>query len=105
MGGGGGGRVLVEVGEVGGGGVGGFLGVSFAVLRFPGGWGVFFFLGGGGFRWMQKGRGFFDRHIAFVREHGLAAAAERAKATTNFWHDPEAGPWAAVSERQRSRTT
>jgi pimeloyl-ACP methyl ester carboxylesterase len=49
----------------------------------------------GGYRWMLKGRGFFDRHIAFAREHGLAAAAKRACATTNFWHDPEAGPWAA----------
>ena len=49
----------------------------------------------GGYRWMLKGRGFFGRHIAFVREHGLEAAAERARATTNFWHDPEAGPWAA----------
>src|SRR5688500_15783095 len=42
----------------------------------------------GGYRWMLKGRGFFGRHIAFVREHGLAAVAERARATTNFWHDP-----------------
>ena len=56
----------------------------------------------GGYRWMLKGRGFFDRHIAFVREHGLAAAAERAKATTNFWHDPEAGPWAAPIRSDRA---
>lgn len=49
----------------------------------------------GGYRWMLKGRGFFDRHIAFVREHGLAAAAARAPAGKNFWHDPEAGPWAS----------
>ena len=59
----------------------------------------------GGYRWMKKARGFFDRHIAFVREHGLAAVAERAKATTNFWHDPEAGPWAAplLSDPQFAR--
>lgn len=49
----------------------------------------------GGYRWMQKARGFFDRHIAFVREQGLAAAVARAPAAKNFWHDPEAGPWAA----------
>lgn len=49
----------------------------------------------GGYRWMLKGRSFYDRHIEFVRNNGLAAAAARAPAGKNFWHDPEAGPWAA----------
>ncbi len=49
----------------------------------------------GGYRWMQKGRGFYDRHIEFVRNNGLAAAAARAPAGKNFWLDPEAGPWAS----------
>ena len=49
----------------------------------------------GGYRWMNKARGFFDRHIAYAREQGLGAVVKRAAKTTNFWHDPEAGPWAA----------
>lgn len=49
----------------------------------------------GGYRWMLKGRGFYDRHIEFVRSHGLAAAAARGQSGKNFWLDPEAGPWAA----------
>jgi pimeloyl-ACP methyl ester carboxylesterase len=49
----------------------------------------------GGYRWMMKGRGFYDRHIAFVRENGLKAAADRAGKGANFWLDPEAGPWAS----------
>jgi pimeloyl-ACP methyl ester carboxylesterase len=49
----------------------------------------------GGYLWMQKGRGYYDRHIAFVRQHGLAAAAARGPAGKNFWLDPEAGPWAS----------
>jgi pimeloyl-ACP methyl ester carboxylesterase len=79
--------------------VGGCMGVSVALaiaVRYPAVCsGLLLHWPVGGYRWMMKGRGFFDRHIAFVREHGLAAAAERAKGTTNFWHDPEAGPWAA----------
>jgi pimeloyl-ACP methyl ester carboxylesterase len=50
----------------------------------------------GGFRWRAKGRMNFDKHIAFAREHGLAAVAERARKATGFWADPESGPWAAV---------
>ncbi len=50
----------------------------------------------GGFRWRAKGRLNFDKHIAFAREHGLAAVAGRAKKATGFWADPESGPWAAV---------
>lgn len=49
----------------------------------------------GGYRWMLKGRGFYDRHIEFVRANGLAAAAARGPCGKNFWLDPEAGPWAA----------
>ena len=49
----------------------------------------------GGYLWMMKGRGFYERHIEFVRKNGLAAAAARGPAAKNFWLDPEAGPWAA----------
>ena len=49
----------------------------------------------GGYQWMMKGRGFYNRHIEFVRTHGLAAAAARGPAAKNFWLDPEAGPWAS----------
>ena len=47
----------------------------------------------GGYQWMQKGRGFYNRHIEFVRANGLATAAARGPAGKNFWLDPEAGPW------------
>jgi hypothetical protein len=40
-----------------------------------------------------KGVEFFDRHIQFVREHGLKACVERAPQGKNFWEDPEPGPW------------
>lgn len=50
----------------------------------------------GGYRWMKKGHANFDRHIAFARERGLAAVAERARQSKVFWNDPEAGPWSAV---------
>jgi pimeloyl-ACP methyl ester carboxylesterase len=79
--------------------VGGCMGVSVALafaVRYPAlceglllHWPV------GGYRWMNKARGFFDRHIAYAREQGLGAVVERAAKTTNFWHDPEAGPWAS----------
>lgn len=49
----------------------------------------------GGYRWRAKGQEFFSRHIAFARAMGLAAVVERARKTTNFWADPEAGPWAS----------
>ena len=49
----------------------------------------------GGYLWMQKGRTFYNRHIAFVKANGLAAAAERGTSGKNFWLDPEAGPWAS----------
>src|SRR5258708_5132770 len=49
----------------------------------------------GGHRWKNRTHLFFDRHIAYVREHGLEAV--RARATgKNFMGDPEAGPWASV---------
>jgi pimeloyl-ACP methyl ester carboxylesterase len=49
----------------------------------------------GGHRWKNRMHLFFDRHLAYVREHGLEAV--RARATgKNFMGDPEAGPWASV---------
>ena len=79
--------------------VGGCMGVSVALafaVRYPQRCaGLLLHWPVGGYRWMQKGRGFFDRHIAYAREYGLAAVTQRAQETTNFWHDPEAGPWAA----------
>jgi pimeloyl-ACP methyl ester carboxylesterase len=51
----------------------------------------------GGYRWMQKGRGFFDGHIAYAHEHGLAKALERAQELKTFWRgDPSGGPWSAA---------
>jgi pimeloyl-ACP methyl ester carboxylesterase len=51
----------------------------------------------GGYRWMLKGRGFFDGQIAYVREHGLAGVLERAKELKTFWRgDPSGGPWSAA---------
>jgi pimeloyl-ACP methyl ester carboxylesterase len=47
----------------------------------------------GGYRWMMKGRTFFQRHIDFVRAHGLAGVVARAPQGENFWLDPEIGPW------------
>jgi pimeloyl-ACP methyl ester carboxylesterase len=47
----------------------------------------------GGYRWRMKGRGFFQRHLDFVRANGLQAVAARAPRGGNFWLDPEIGPW------------
>jgi pimeloyl-ACP methyl ester carboxylesterase len=47
----------------------------------------------GGYRWMMKGRTFFQRHIEFVRAHGLKGVVARAPQGENFWLDPEVGPW------------
>ena len=47
----------------------------------------------GGFLWQKKGRTFFQRHIDFVRAHGMAAVIARAPQGENFWVDPEIGPW------------
>jgi pimeloyl-ACP methyl ester carboxylesterase len=47
----------------------------------------------GGYRWMMKGRTFFQRHIEFVRARGLGAVVARAPQGENFWLDPEIGPW------------
>ena len=50
----------------------------------------------GGYRWMMKGRDFFDDHIRYVREHGLKAALGRARELKTFWRgDPSGGPWSA----------
>jgi pimeloyl-ACP methyl ester carboxylesterase len=79
--------------------LGGCMGVSVALamaVKYPGACrGLLLHWPVGGYRWMLKGRDCFDRHIAFVREHGLAAVAARAPAGRNFWLDPEAGPWAS----------
>jgi pimeloyl-ACP methyl ester carboxylesterase len=50
----------------------------------------------GGLRWLNRGRTNFDRHIAFAREHGLLRVAERARQSSMFWSDPEAGPWSTA---------
>lgn len=51
----------------------------------------------GGFRWMHKGLTAFNTHLDFVRENGLAAAAERARKSRSFWRgEPQGGPWSAV---------
>lgn len=51
----------------------------------------------GGHRWIGKVHANFDRHIAFVRAHGLKAAADEAlKKRKNFHEEPEAGPWASA---------
>ena len=51
----------------------------------------------GGYRWMHKGRSFFDGHIAYIREQGLGAALECAKELKTFWRgDPRGGPWSAA---------
>jgi len=50
----------------------------------------------GGFRWLNRGRTLFDRHMAFVREHGFLRVAEQARQSSLFWSDPEAGPWSSV---------
>jgi len=50
----------------------------------------------GGFRWLTTGRMNFDRHITFARQHGLLAVVERARQSSLFWSDPEAGPWSSV---------
>jgi len=54
----------------------------------------------GGYRWMHKGLDAFNGHIEFVRQQGLAAAAERGKQEKTFWRgDPSAGPWAWTLSR------
>ncbi len=79
--------------------VGGCMGVSvaaaMAVLRPERCTGLLMHWPVGGYLWMLKGRGFYDRHIEFVRKNGLAAATARGPSGKNFWLDPEAGPWAA----------
>ena len=50
----------------------------------------------GGYRWMMKGREFFNRHLDFVRDHGLAAVVTRTPQNGNFWANPEYGPWVST---------
>jgi pimeloyl-ACP methyl ester carboxylesterase len=48
----------------------------------------------GGHRWFTRLRSFFDRHVAFTREHGLQEVVQRAQSQgKTFQDDPEAGPW------------
>jgi pimeloyl-ACP methyl ester carboxylesterase len=49
----------------------------------------------GGYRWKLRTHRFFDRHIAYARQHDLKAVRARAKGQ-NFMRDPEAGPWASA---------
>jgi len=49
----------------------------------------------GGYRWMVKARSNFDKHLAYLDQHGFAGVAARAKQSGLFWNDPEAGPWSA----------
>lgn len=49
----------------------------------------------GGHRWFTRLRGFFDRHAAFVREHGLPGVVQKVQGKS-FQDDPECGPWASV---------
>ena len=50
----------------------------------------------GGYHWLSRGRSNFDRHIAFVREHGLKGVADLARRSKIFWSDPDAGPWSSL---------
>jgi pimeloyl-ACP methyl ester carboxylesterase len=48
----------------------------------------------GGYKWSTRMAGFFDRHVAYVREHGLQAVRDRAlKEKKNFQDEPDLGPW------------
>ena len=54
----------------------------------------------GGARYRIKGRGRFADHVAFVKEHGLAAVvALVARDGKAFGADPRGGPWASVIGR------
>ncbi|MSQ70038.1 MAG: alpha/beta hydrolase [Betaproteobacteria bacterium] len=50
----------------------------------------------GGWRWMQSVHGMFQRHIDFVRAHGLAGLVARQPQADNFFLDPEMGPWGST---------
>ena len=51
--------------------------------------------GGARYRLTQHGR--FQRHAAFVAEHGMAAVADRARRSpSGFGADPPVGPWAGM---------
>ncbi len=47
----------------------------------------------GGYRWLLKGRNFFQRHMDFVKANGFAAVVKRAPEKRSFWEDAEIGPW------------
>lgn len=48
----------------------------------------------GGHRWFTRLRGFFDKHTAFVREHGLSGVVQKVSGKS-FQDEPECGPWAS----------
>jgi len=83
--------------------IGGCMGVSVAVAmaaHFPDRCrGLLLHWPVGGYRWYSKGHEFFSRHIAFARANGLRAVAERALKASNFWSDPESGPWTSQLAR------
>jgi pimeloyl-ACP methyl ester carboxylesterase len=47
----------------------------------------------GGYRWMSTMHEWFERHIRYVKQHGLPAVIERSRTGDNFFLDPEMGPW------------
>lgn len=49
----------------------------------------------GGHRWKNRMHQFFNRHIDYARQKGLAAVRDRASGK-NFMRDPETGPWATA---------
>ncbi|HSN19491.1 MAG TPA: alpha/beta hydrolase [Usitatibacter sp.] len=57
----------------------------------------------GGPKYRMKGQQRFAEHLAFVQQHGLAAAAELvAKEGKAFGADPRGGPWASVIRRDKT---
>ena len=50
----------------------------------------------GGVRWRLNGLERFQAHVSFVKEHGLAAVVDLARAKKSFWAEPQAGPWAST---------
>ena len=57
----------------------------------------------GGARYRIRGEQRFAEHMAFVRQHGLQAAAELARSgDKGFGEDPRAGPWVSVLRRTPS---
>jgi len=55
----------------------------------------------GGHRWKNRMHQFFNRHIDYARQKGLAAVLARASGK-NFMRDPETGPWATAIVNDKS---